>query len=56
MIIAVVPCSVVDPDPNPLNPLFFGVSGSFYHQAKILGKTLIPTVLLLIFNFFIFEK
>ncbi len=56
MIIAVVPFSVADPDPNPLNPLFFWVSGSFYHQAKIVGKPLIPTVLLLIFDFFIFEN
>jgi hypothetical protein len=46
--------SVTDPDPN-LDPcMFLGlldpvpdtlVSGSFYHQAKIVRKTLIPAVL-----------
>jgi hypothetical protein len=41
--------SVADPDPNPSDPYVFGppgsVSGSFYHQAKIVKKALIPTVL-----------
>jgi hypothetical protein len=48
--------SVPDTDPNPdtnpnpdtdPDPQIFGPpgSGSFYHQAKIVGKTLIPTVL-----------
>jgi hypothetical protein len=41
------------PDPNP-DPHFFGpsgsgsiplTSGSFYHNAKIVRKTLIPTIL-----------
>ncbi len=49
--------SVTDPDPNP-DPYVFGPpesgsgstshrygSGSFYHQAKIVRKTLIPAVL-----------
>ncbi len=31
-------------------------SGSFYHQAKIVRKTLIPTVLRLLFYFFIINK
>jgi hypothetical protein len=31
-------------------------SGSFYHQAKIVRKTLIPIVLCLLLNFFIFKK
>jgi hypothetical protein len=40
--------SVADPDPNPdPDPLVFGPpgsgSGSFYHHAKIVRKTLIPT-------------
>ncbi len=62
--------SVADPDPNtdpdPSDPYVFGPpgsgsisqrhgSGSFYHQAKIVRKTSIPTVLLL-FLLFIFEK
>jgi len=35
------------PDPDPTDPRVFGPpgSGSFYHQAKIVRKTLIPTVL-----------
>ncbi len=52
--------SVADPDPNPdpdpLDPLVFGPPGSgsrsisqrygsFYHHAKIVRKTLIPTIL-----------
>jgi hypothetical protein len=31
-------------------------SGSFYHQAKKIRKTLIPTALWLLFDFFIFEN
>jgi hypothetical protein len=49
--------SVADPDPSDpyvLGPPGSGSasqrygsgSGSFYHQAKILGKTLVPTVVL----------
>ncbi len=43
--------SVADPDsnPDPSDPYVFGPpgsgSGSLYHQAKIVRKTLIPTVL-----------
>jgi hypothetical protein len=42
--------SVADPDPNPdlyvFGPPGSGYGfGSFYHQAKIVRKTLIPTVL-----------
>jgi hypothetical protein len=38
---------VIVSDPNPdSDPHVFGPrSGSFYHQAKIVRKTLIPTVL-----------
>ncbi len=51
-------------DPDPLDPYVFGPSGSgsisqrygskfgsFYHQAKIVRKTLIPTVLFLLCDF-----
>ncbi len=43
--------SVADPDPP--DPHVFGPpgSGSFYHQAKIVRKTLIPTALWLLFHF-----
>ncbi len=59
--------SVADPNPDPSDLYVFGPlgsgsrsisqrhgsgSGSFYHQAKIVRKTLIPTVLLILFNFF----
>ncbi len=57
-------CSVADPNPDPLDPYEFGspgsasgsisqryVSGSFYHQAKIVRKTLIPIVLWLLYDF-----
>jgi hypothetical protein len=41
-------CSVADPDPNPEDPdpPVFGPpgSGSFYHHAKTVRKTLIPTI------------
>ncbi len=51
--------SVVDPDPNP-DPCVLGHpgSGSFYHQAKIVRKTLILTACALwhLFDFLIFEK
>jgi hypothetical protein len=51
--------SVLDPDPNPnldLDPLVRGMdpapgSGSFYHHAKIVRKTLIPTILRLFLTF-----
>jgi hypothetical protein len=51
--------NVTDPDPNVFGPPGSGSgsisqrhgSGSFYHQAKIGRKTLIPTVLLLLFDF-----
>jgi hypothetical protein len=43
------------PNPDPSNPYVFGPSGSgsgsFYHQAKVVRKTCIPTVLLLLFDF-----
>ena len=44
-----------DPDPDPPDPHVFGPpgsgSGSFYHHAKIVRKTLIPTILLLFLTF-----
>ena len=46
-----VTTSVRDPDPDPEDPHVFGPPGSFYQQAKIVRKTLIPTVLLLLFDF-----
>jgi hypothetical protein len=43
---------LLDPDPDPLvRGMDPGGSGSFYHQANILRKTLIPTVLGLLFDF-----
>jgi hypothetical protein len=38
---------LMDPDPDPGGPKTYGSngSGSFYHQAKIVRKTLTPTVL-----------
>jgi hypothetical protein len=47
--------SVVDPDPDPPDPHVFGPpgsgstsqrygSGSFYHHAKLVRKTLIPSI------------
>ncbi len=44
------------PDPGPSDPfvLFSGYgsgSGSFYHQAKIVRKTMIPSALWLLFDF-----
>ncbi len=42
--------SLLDPDPDPL--VRGSGSGSFYHQVKIIRKTLIPTVLWLLFEFF----
>jgi hypothetical protein len=44
-----IPASVPDPDPDPPDPYVFGPpgSGSFYHQAKRVRKTLIPAVFLL---------
>ncbi len=55
------------PDPDPPNPQVFGPprsgsisqrygSGSFYHQAKIVRKTLIPTALWLLLNFLSFKN
>jgi hypothetical protein len=53
-------CRVPDPDPDPPDPHVFGPpgsgstsqrygsgsgSGSFYHHAKIVRKTLIPSIL-----------
>jgi hypothetical protein len=58
--------SVADPNPDPSNPYVFGPpgfgsvfisqrhgsrSGSFYHQATKVRKTLIPIVLLLLVDF-----
>jgi hypothetical protein len=43
---------LLDPDPDPLirGTYRYG-SGSFYHHAKIVRKTLIPTVFRLLFYF-----
>jgi hypothetical protein len=45
--VGIVMNSDLDPDPDPPDPHVFGPPGSksFYHQAKIVRKTLIPTVL-----------
>jgi hypothetical protein len=58
--------SVADSNPDPSDPYVFGPpgsgsgyisqrhgSGSFYHQAKIVRKILIPTVLLLFLTFYL---
>ncbi len=47
--------SVADSDPDPSDPYVFRPpgSGSFYHKAKIVRTTLIPTVLLLLFPFYL---
>jgi hypothetical protein len=37
--------SVPDPNPDPPDPHVFGPPGSFCHHAKIVRKTLIPTIL-----------
>jgi hypothetical protein len=42
-------CHIPNPDPDPPDPYVFGPPGSgsispFYHQAKLLRKTLITTV------------
>jgi hypothetical protein len=55
----VVPSVPDPPDPHVFGPPGSGStsqrygsgSGSFYHQAKIVRKTLIPTVLLFLLNF-----
>ncbi len=50
-LILIIFTSVADPDPYVFGPPGSGsisqisVSGSFHHQAKIVRKTLIPTVL-----------
>ncbi len=54
--------SVAYPDPNPdldpPDPHVFGPlgSGSFYHQAKIVRKTLIATILWLFLTFYVLCK
>jgi hypothetical protein len=50
--LAVYTACVADPDPDPH---VFGPpgSGSFYHQAKIVRKTLIPNFLLLFLTFYL---
>jgi hypothetical protein len=58
-----LPGSVADPnsDPDQPDPHVFGPpgsgfgfgSGSFYHHAKIVRKTLIPTILCLFFTFYL---
>ncbi len=56
--------SVADPDPcvfwppgsGSINQRYGSGSGSLYHQAKLVRKTLIPTVLWLLFDFFIFKN
>jgi hypothetical protein len=40
-----VPDPNPDPDPHPPDPHVFGPPGSFYQQAKIVRKNLIPNVL-----------
>ncbi len=58
MVVPTLYSSVADPDPDLSDPYFLGLrdldtdplvkrygSGSFFHQAKIVKKTLIPTVL-----------
>jgi hypothetical protein len=53
--------SVADPDPHVFGPPGSGSisqrygseSGSFYHYAKIVRKTLIPTILQLFFTFYL---
>jgi hypothetical protein len=55
---------VADPEPDSyvFGPLGSGPvsqmygSGSFYHQAKIVRKSFIPTVLLLLFDFLSLKK
>ncbi len=60
--------SVADPDPDPPDPRVFGPPGSgstsqrygsgsrsFYHHAKIARKTLIPTILWLFLNFYLWK-
>ncbi len=45
---------LLDPDPDPLVRYESGSNsgaGSFYHQAKIVRKTLIPTVLRILYHF-----
>ncbi len=37
--------NVADPDLDPICQRYGSGSGSFYHQAKIVRKTLIPNVL-----------
>ncbi len=47
------------PDPDPPDPHVFGSpgagSGSFYHHAKIVRKTLIPTILWLFLTFYLWK-
>jgi hypothetical protein len=40
---------LLDPDPDPL--VERDRSGSFYHQAKILRKSLVPTISWLLYDF-----
>jgi hypothetical protein len=40
--------------PDPFSHIYG--SGSFYHQAKVVRKTLIPTVLLLLYDFLSLNK
>ncbi len=62
--------SVQDPDPDPPDQHVFGPpgsgfgsisqrygsgSGSFYHRAKIVRKTLIPTILWLFLTFYLWK-
>ncbi len=60
--------SVADPDPDPPDPHVLGPpgsrstsqrygseSGSFYHHAKIVRKTLIPTILRLFLTFYLWK-
>jgi hypothetical protein len=57
---AIINHRVADPDPNPCpdppDPHVFGPPGSFHHHAKIVRKTLIPTILCCFFYFLSLKK
>ncbi len=45
----------LNPDPDPPDPHVFGPPGSFYHQAKKVRKTLIPTVCDFFWTFYLWK-
>jgi hypothetical protein len=47
------PCVFGPPESGPVSQRYGSGSGSFHHQAKIVIKTLIPTVLWLLDDFFV---